>query len=333
MKRFGKNWIVVSKLAQKNWFFSSLRKRSKFQIFFVLSKKQIAWTKTFNSSLILWHWRVMKSLGKNWIAVSKSAQDKLVTFFSQQVKRVKISTFTGLFCLKGKLLEPKNFIGVWFCDTEEPWKVWAKTEPWFPNQPPKNWWISFQQATREEFSNFIGLFCLKDKFLEQKTLAVVSFCDTEGPWKVCAKTELWFPIQPKKKKNKGLIFLQQEGRVEFSNFIGLFCLKGKLLEQKTFKRISFYDTEGIWNVWPKTELWFLNQTPENKPSHLLETNSPIFWENDLETTSFCPNFSWPFNVTKWSILVQAIYFSTKQTNKIWKLDPSRQRNAENVETF
>ena len=136
-----------------------------------------------------------------------------------------------------------------------------------------------------------------------------------------------------KKKNKGLIFLQQEGRVEFSNFIGLFCLKGKLLEQKTFKRISFYDTEGIWNVWPKTELWFLNQTPENKTSHLLETNSPIFWENDLETTSFCPNFSWPFSVTKWSILVQAIYFSTKQTNKIWKLDPSRQRNAENVETF
>ena len=236
MKRFGKNWIVVSKLAQKNWFFSSLRKRSKFQIFFVLSKKQIAWTKTFNSSLILWHWRVMKSLGKNWIAVSKSAQNKLVTFFSQQVKRVKISTFTGLFCLKGKLLEPKNFIGVWFCDTEEPWKVWAKTEPWFPNQPPKNWWISFQQATREEFSNFIGLFCLKDKFLEQKTLAVVSFCDTEGPWKVCAKTELWFPIPPKKKQKKQRVnFFAAGGKGRIFKFYWFVLSKRQIAWTKNFQ--------------------------------------------------------------------------------------------------
>ena len=207
--------------------------------------------------MILWHWRAMKSLDKNWIVVSKSAKKNSWISF-QQARRIEFSNFIGLFCLNGKLPELKVLIGVWFYDTR-PWKVWVKTEPWFPNQPPKNWWISFQQATREEFSNFIGLFCLKDKFLEQKTLAVVSFCDTEGSWKVCAKTEMWFPIQPKKKKR--LIFLQQEGRVEFSNFIGLFCLKGKLLEQKTFKRVSFYDTEGIWNVWPKTELWFPNQNP------------------------------------------------------------------------
>ena len=57
---------------------------------------------------------------------------------------VKFSSFIGLFCLKGKLLEPKTFTGVWFCDTEGPWKVWAQSESWFPNQLPKKLNCGFQ---------------------------------------------------------------------------------------------------------------------------------------------------------------------------------------------
>ena len=45
---------------------------------FVLSKRQIAWTKSFKRSLTLWHWMAMKSLGKNLIVVSKSGPQKLV---------------------------------------------------------------------------------------------------------------------------------------------------------------------------------------------------------------------------------------------------------------
>ena len=52
-------------------------------------------------------------------------------------KRVQISNVIALFCLKGKFLQPKTFTGVLFCDTEVPWKVWAKTESCFLNQPQK----------------------------------------------------------------------------------------------------------------------------------------------------------------------------------------------------
>ena len=39
----------------------------------VLSKLQITSTKNFNKTLILWHWKAIKSLGKSLIVVSKSA--------------------------------------------------------------------------------------------------------------------------------------------------------------------------------------------------------------------------------------------------------------------
>ena len=49
---------------------------------------------------------------------------------------------------------------------------------------------------KAKISNFIGWFCLKDKLLEQKTDAAVSSPDTEGLWKVSAKSESCFAIQP-----------------------------------------------------------------------------------------------------------------------------------------
>ena len=51
--------------------------------------------------------------------------------------------------------------------------------------------------------------------------------------------------------------------VQISNFIGLFCLKGKLPEAMLFTGVLFSDTEGSWNVWAKTESNFPNQPPKN----------------------------------------------------------------------
>ena len=50
-----------------------------------------------------------------------------------------------------------------------------------------------------EISNFIGWFCLKDKFLEKKMDTSVSCPDREGFWKVSAKSESCFAIQPTQK--------------------------------------------------------------------------------------------------------------------------------------
>ena len=58
---------------------------------------------------------------------------------------------------------------------------------------------AFSAGEKVEISNFIIWFCLKAKFLEQKIETAVSCPDNEGLWKLSAKSELWFQIQPTKK--------------------------------------------------------------------------------------------------------------------------------------
>ena len=118
---------------------------------------------------------------------------KLVNFL-QADKKTKISNFIGLFCVKDKLLGQKTERAVYCPDTEGLLKVSAQSEWWFPIQPPKIGWISFEQARMSKFQ-IIGWFCLKDKLLEQNFDTAVSCPDTEGLWKVSAKSESWFPIQ------------------------------------------------------------------------------------------------------------------------------------------
>ena len=90
-------------------FFPLGKKRRIFKFYwFVLSKRQIAWTKNFNRSLILWHWRARKSSGKNWIMVSKSAPQKLVNFFLPGEKG-GIFKFYWLVLSKRQLAWTKSF--------------------------------------------------------------------------------------------------------------------------------------------------------------------------------------------------------------------------------
>ena len=61
---------------------------------------------------------------------------------------------------------------------------------------PKNDGISWSRRENQNFSNFIGWFCVKDKLLGQKIERTVYFSDTDGLLKVSAQYEWWFPIQP-----------------------------------------------------------------------------------------------------------------------------------------
>ena len=54
-------------------------------------------------------------------------------------------------------------------------------------------------------------------------------------------------------------FLGVGEKAEISNFIGWFCLKDKLLEQKTDVAISSPDTERLWEVSAKSQLCFAIQ--------------------------------------------------------------------------
>ena len=46
-------------------------------------------------------------------------------------------------------------------------------------------------------------------------------------------------------------------RDKISNFIGWFCLKDILLEQKSERTVSCPDTEGLSKVSVKSDSWFL----------------------------------------------------------------------------
>ena len=57
-------------------------------------------------------------------------------------------------------------------------------------------------------------------------------------------------------------FLGADEEAEISNFIGWFCLKDKLIEQKTDAAVSSPDTEGLWKVSAKPESWFSIQATQ-----------------------------------------------------------------------
>ena len=113
-------------------------------------------------------------------------------------KKLKISNFIGSFSVKGKLVETETFTGVSCPGSEGLWKVWGKTDSWFPIQPSKNLQIFFGVGEKVKISNFIGSFLVKDKLLEPETFTGVSCPATETLWKVWGKTESCFLIQSRK---------------------------------------------------------------------------------------------------------------------------------------
>ena len=102
--------------------------------------------------------------------LSKSGPPNIGQFVSGCRKGFKFYIVLVSFVWKVNCLNQKIFAGVLFCGTEEFWKVWAKTECCFPNQPPQNWSICFELPERLQVLYCIGFFCLKGKLLEPKNL-------------------------------------------------------------------------------------------------------------------------------------------------------------------
>ena len=116
------------------------------------------------------------------------------------------------------------------------------------------------QISHKKICQFVSSRRIGSKFQILLLSFVWKVSDTEGLWNVWAKTECCFPNQP---PQNWLISLQHANSVQISNFIGLFCLKGKLPEAKTFTGVLFCDTEVSWNVWAKTWSSFPNQPTKN----------------------------------------------------------------------
>ena len=71
-----------------------------------------------------------------------------------------------------------------------------ETNQWNSKFPPSR---QLQKNFSIKISYFLCWFRIKDKLTEQKTGAAGSCFDSEGLWKVSAKSKSWFPIQPTKK--------------------------------------------------------------------------------------------------------------------------------------
>ena len=127
----------------------------------------------------------------------------------------------------------------------------SQTSPPPPSQKKKKIG-QFVSSCRKGYKFHILLlsFVWKVSWLNQKTFTGVSVCDSEGPCKHWAKTECCFPNKPP--KNWSICF-ELTNKVQIWHFIGMFCLKHKLIEAKLFTRLLFCDTEGPWNVWVETE--------------------------------------------------------------------------------
>ena len=128
--------------------------------------------------------------------ISNPAKKNWVKFL-QAGQKVKFSSFIAWFYLKDKLLEQKIDAEGSCPDTEEPWKVWGKTDSWFPIQSRKNCANSFQPGQKVKNSIFMAFFCFF--WFNQKLwqdIYLVTLKRHENFWE---KTDSWFPIQPKTK--------------------------------------------------------------------------------------------------------------------------------------
>ena len=112
--------------------------------------------KNVQRSYVLWPWRVMQNLKKNWFVVSK-----MTRIWPEHSKVSKICTLIGSYCAKYLMYDLKIYRGVIFHDTEEWYKNWSKN--WLVIW--KMTWGIWQIFTRARESvkiwTLMGSFCPK----------------------------------------------------------------------------------------------------------------------------------------------------------------------------
>ena len=100
-----------------------------FDIRFLMLKVYKILAKKVQRSYVLWPWRLMQNLKKNWSAVSKTT--RIWWNLNRAFESLKICTFIGSCCAKYLMLDLKKYRGVMFHDIEEQCKISRKTDLWF----------------------------------------------------------------------------------------------------------------------------------------------------------------------------------------------------------
>lgn len=151
----GKVWGTIDscilylpkKIAQ---FFSSERKESKFHILLLSFVWKVNWLnqKTFTGVSFCDNEEPFRLCAKTEGCFPNKPPKKVDQFLCSRRKVPKFQILFLCFVWEVNYFNQKTFSEVLFCDTEEPCKLWAKTESYFSNQCRKNWSIFFQQTKR-----------------------------------------------------------------------------------------------------------------------------------------------------------------------------------------
>ena len=80
-------------------------------------------------SYVLWQWKMMQNLNRNWLA-SSTLTSGIDELWSKHSKISKTCTLMGCFWPK-YMFELKKYRGVMFDGTEDWFKIWRKTDLWF----------------------------------------------------------------------------------------------------------------------------------------------------------------------------------------------------------
>ena len=118
--------------------------------------------------------------GPNLKAAFQISPPKIGKFLSSRWRGSKFQILLLSFVWKVNWLSQKTLRRVSFFDTEGSWNVWAKPESSFPNQPPQNWSISLEHASRVQISNFIGFFVWKLSSLNESFAQGFFFVTLKG---------------------------------------------------------------------------------------------------------------------------------------------------------
>ena len=190
---------------------------------FVLSKRQIAWTKNFKRSLTLWHWMAMKSLGKNLIVVSKSGPQKLVI----QCHKMKLlwNIFVRAICLldennnnNKKTIKFENSIISCLLDK---------------NSPANFWEFDLETMIQFLLRLIMAFQCHKIKLLWKFSVEVIYFLDKRNQKKNKQKKEI-STLLPLGKKFSNFLWADLETRIQYL--------------PKLFIILQYHKMKLLWNV-------------------------------------------------------------------------------------
>ena len=190
-------------------------------------------------------WRKTNFLFQRW--------QKFGEFWSEHLKVRKTCTLIGPFCAKYITFDLKKYRGVIFHDTRMWCKIWIKTDLWFGK-----WHEEFSKFSPEhmEVSKLglsLGLFIKSTKRMSLKLTGELRVMTMKNDTKF--EKELTCQFKTDMRNNK---FWPKHSKIsKICTLMSCFWPKYIIFELRKYRGVMFGDTQDLYKIWRKTDLYFL----------------------------------------------------------------------------